>query len=241
MPNNERVTEALDLLTEGLAPYVEQRLKSVYRDDWVRSASGSFRDDRTRSNGNHVDWDAHSLLTVMWDQWNSVFRRELGHYERSMVSELREFRNRWAHQHEFDFNDAYRIHDSVRRLLTAVKAANAEDVARRQRELIESHVAEEVNTQIQRTAFHRNKFWVIGIYVLCIAFLIWNMLANIDEAREGKTVATALASVLVLTLVYLVYRQFKMEAPLLYGPRECPKCHKIIYRTTCPYCGPRGE
>lgn len=240
MANNERVTEALDLLTEGLSPYVEQRLKSVYRDDWVRSASGSFRDDRSRSNGNHVDWDAHSLLTVMWDQWNSVFRSELGHYERSMVSELREFRNRWAHQYEFDFNDAYRIHDSVRRLLAAVKAPNAEAVARRQQELIETHVAEEVNTQIQRTAFNRNKLWVIAIYVLCIAFLIWNMLANIDEALEGRTVATALASVLVLTLVYLVYRQFKMEAPLLYGPRECTKCHKIIYRPTCPYCESRS-
>jgi hypothetical protein len=236
--NNDRVTEALDLLTAGLHPYVEQRLKAVYREGWVRSATGSFRDDRSRTNGDRVDWDAHSLLTVMWDQWNSVFRSELGHYERSMVSELREFRNRWAHQQEFDFNDAYRILDSVRRLLTAVRAPNAADVARRQQEMIESHVAEEVNTQIQRTAFNRNKLWVIGIYVLCIAFLLWNMLANIDEAREGKTVATALASVLVLTLVYLIYRQFKMDAPLLFGPRECPKCHKIVYRKPCPYCEP---
>lgn len=236
--NNDRVTEALDLLTAGLQPYVEQRLRAVYREGWVRSATGSFRDDRSRANGDHVDWDAHSLLTVMWDQWNSAFRSELGHYERSMVSELREFRNRWAHQQEFDFNDAYRILDSVRRLLTAVKAPNAADVARRQQELIESHVAEEVNTQIQRTAFNRNKLWVIGIYVLCIAFLLWNMLANINEEREGKTVATALASVLMLTLVYLIYRQFKMEAPLLFGPRECPKCHKIVYRKTCPYCEP---
>jgi hypothetical protein len=33
----------------------------------------------------------------MWDQWNVVFRKTLGNAERSLVSELRDARNRWAH------------------------------------------------------------------------------------------------------------------------------------------------
>jgi hypothetical protein len=34
----------------------------------------------------------------MWDNWNDVFRNVLGHAERSLVSELRDWRNKWAHQ-----------------------------------------------------------------------------------------------------------------------------------------------
>jgi len=231
--NQVRIAGALDLLTRGVGPYVEKRLKAVYGADWRRNAGGSFRDDRSRGDEQSIDWDAHSVLTVMWDQWNAAFRTELGHAERSLVSELREFRNRWAHQAEFDFDDTYRILDSVRRLLAAIDAAQIEEVERLKRELLEAHVAEEVNTQIQRTAFHRNKIWVILIYVVCVLFLLINMVMS----DGGKPVTIALASVVVLALVYLIYQQFKMEPPLLYGPRECTSCHKIVYRRPCPYCG----
>lgn len=232
---NERVTDALDLLTAGLAPFVEQRLTAVYGKDWVRFARGSFRDDRGRATDDRIDWDAHSLLMVMWDQWNKVFRDTLSHQDRSLVSELREFRNQWAHQQSFDFDDTYRVLDSVCRLLGSAEAKNVEEVKLRKQELLESHVAEEVNSQIQRTAFQRNKWWVIAIYSLCIAFLLWNMWTNRGQIQE-KTGIIALASGLVLTLLYLIYMQFKMEPPLLFGPHECPRCHKIIYRKSCPYC-----
>ena len=230
--NNERISAALDLLTEGLSPYVEDRLKTIYRENWARTAKGSFRDDRNRSNenGDGVAWDAHSLLTVMWDQWNSVFRHQLGHTERSLVSELREFRNRWAHQEEFDFDDTYRVVDSVRRLLQAADSDKVDEVNRIKQDLLESHVAEQVNSQIQRTAFQRNKWWVIGIYTLCCGLIIGHMFFS--EHRG----APAVASFTVLLLVYLIYQQFKMEPPLLYGPRECLRCHKIVYRRNCPYC-----
>lgn len=230
--NQVRIAGALDLLTRGMGPYVEKRLKAVYGDSWRRSAVGSFRDDRSRGDGQNVDWDAHAVLTVMWDQWNAAFRTELGHTERSLVSELREFRNRWAHQAEFDFDDTYRVLDSVRRLLAAAKCPQVAEVNQLKRELLEAHVAEEVNTQIQKATFKRNKWWVIAIYVICVVFLLANMIMS----ERDKTIAIAMASIVVLTLVYLIYQQFKMEAPLLYGPRECPRCHKIVYRKPCPYC-----
>lgn len=230
--NQVRIAGALDLLTRGMGPYVEKRLKAVYGDSWRRSAVGSFRDDRSRGDGQSVDWDAHAVLTVMWDQWNAAFRTELGHTERSLVSELREFRNRWAHQAEFDFDDTYRVLDSVRRLLAAAKCPQVAEVNQLKRELLEAHVAEEVNTQIQKATFKRNKWWVIAIYVICVVFLLANMIMS----ERDKTIAIAMASIVVLTLVYLIYQQFKMEAPLLYGPRECPRCHKIVYRKPCPYC-----
>ena len=65
------------------------------------------------------------LLGVLWDQWNAVFKNTLGHAERSIVSELRDVRNRWAHNEQFSSNDAIRALDSMERLLNAVSAAEA--------------------------------------------------------------------------------------------------------------------
>lgn len=232
--NHQRVTVALDALTQGLIPYVEGKLRAVYRDRWVRTAMGSFRDEHTRTSddGSSIHWDAHALLTVMWDQWNAIFRNDLNHSERSLVSELREYRNKWAHQQQFDFDDTFRILDSTRRLLTAIKSSNVELVEKEKNDLIESYVAEQVNTQLQRAAFKRNRWWVVMVYSFCCMMLITFMLIYTTKAMPMVVAFTA------LMFIYLIYQQFKLEPPLLYGPRECQSCHRIIYRLNCPYCQP---
>ncbi len=231
--HHERITTALTALTEGLTPYVEGKLRQIYREQWVRTAMGSFRDDRTRMNsdGSSIVWDAHALLTVMWDQWNAVFRHDLSHSERSLVSELREYRNRWAHQQSFDFDDTFRVLDSVRRLLDAIKAPNVELIRREKDDLIDSYVAEQVNTQLMRTAFVRNRWWVVIVYALCWMTLLWFVIGYGNSPSLPVPVAS-----ICLLFVYLIYQQFRMEPPLLYGPRECHQCHRIIYRKSCPYC-----
>lgn len=230
--NNERVGIALNALTEGMKDYVEKKIRTIHRERWVSIVSSSFRDDRSRvsEDGKSIDWDAHALLTVMWDQWNSIFRHDMGHTERSLVSELREYRNRWAHQQPFDFDDAYRTLDSVRRLLEAAKAPNVAVVNAEKLDLLESFVAEAVNTQLLNTAFHRNKYWVILIYSLCCVALV-----GFIYVYGHGSIAPAVG-VIALVFVYLIYQQFKLEPPLLYGPRECQRCHRIIYRRDCPYC-----
>ncbi len=220
----------MDLLTQGLAPFVEDRLRTVHQDGWIQIVSQSFRDDRGRIHGDSVDWDAHSLLTVMWDQWNTAFRQKLGHFERSLVSELREIRNRWAHQQSFEFDDAFRVLDSVQRLLTAIDASNVGAVKREKSDLLESHVADVVNNEVQRNAFRRNKWWVIAIYLFCCTLII------VHGINSGQAGNYALISIVCLVFLYLIYKQFKMEPPLLYGPRECRRCHRIVYRKICPYC-----
>jgi hypothetical protein len=214
---------------------VEVKLRAVHQDNWTRMVSSSFRDDRGRGNGQQIDWDAHALLTVMWDQWNVAFRTELGHFERSLVSELREVRNRWAHQQQFEFDDAFRALDSVDRLLTAIHAKNVDVVKHEKSDLLESHVADAVNTQVQRNAFQRNKWWVIAIYTFCCGLI---MVHAVNAGRAGNYV---LISIVFLVFLYLIYQQFKMDPPLLYGPHECRRCHRIVYRKQCPYCDPRAE
>ena len=40
--NSERVGKALELLKDGLRPYVERELKATYKDRWVETAKPSF-------------------------------------------------------------------------------------------------------------------------------------------------------------------------------------------------------
>ena len=59
----------------------------------------------------------------MWDQWNEVFRKTLGFAERSLVSELRDVRNRWAHNEAFTSNEL-----KIVRNLSNMAAADLENV-----------------------------------------------------------------------------------------------------------------
>ena len=77
-------------------------------------------EDRLKPKRQVANWDAAALLKLMWESWNDVFRKTLGPAERSLLSELRDQRNKWAHQQTFSSDDAYRALDSAGRLLTAV-------------------------------------------------------------------------------------------------------------------------
>ena len=88
----------------------------------------------------------------MWETWNDVFRDTLGFTERSLVSELRDWRNKWAHQERFVSDDADRALDSAERLLTAIAAPQADEVARIKRELRRLVFDEQVRGERRRTA-----------------------------------------------------------------------------------------
>jgi Swt1-like HEPN len=111
--NYERVGKALELLKAGLGPYVERELKSAYQDKALAQIGIFIGDDRLLANKAIADWDAAALLKLMWEAWNSVFRKTLGPAERSLLSELRDHRNKWAHQQAFSSDDAYRALDSA--------------------------------------------------------------------------------------------------------------------------------
>ncbi len=116
--NHARVGEGLSLLNNGLCPFIERELLAVYGESWRQQVTEVF----PVSCYDEINWDTAAILKVMWDLWNAVFRNTLGRSERSLVSELRDVRNRWAHQEQFKSDDAYRALDSVDRLLEAVSA-----------------------------------------------------------------------------------------------------------------------
>ena len=135
MTNHERVGKALELLKAGLASFVEREMKTVYQDKATAQAALFMGEDRLLAKKPIAEWDAAGLLKLMWEAWNDVFRNTLGHAERSLVSELRDHRNKWAHQEAFSSDDAYRALDSIARLLTAVSAPEADEIGKMKMEL----------------------------------------------------------------------------------------------------------
>jgi predicted AAA+ superfamily ATPase len=150
--NHERVAKAMELLKEGLAPFVEREFKNVFKDRSSSAATRYVDEDRNLTGRPLSDWDTAALLKLMWEAWNDVFRRILGPAERSLVSELRDLRNKWAHQQSFSGDDAYRALDSAGRLLTAVSAQEAEKIEKMKMELLRLRFDEQVRTEQRKSA-----------------------------------------------------------------------------------------
>src|SRR6516164_8259098 len=149
--NHERVGKAMELLKGGLGPFVDREFKSVYRDRAALEASRFMGEDRINAKRALADWDVAPLLKLMWDSWNDVFRKTLGPAERSLVSELRDHRNKWAHQHTFSSDDAYRALDSVARLLTAVSAPEADEIEKMKMELLRVRFDEQMRGEKRKS------------------------------------------------------------------------------------------
>ena len=109
------VGNALQLLAAGLGPYVTRKLQEA-------AGQGRYVPDDIDAIGD-LEGDVAVILKVMAVGWNDIFRDHLGPFERSLVGEIRETRNRWAHLEPFDEDDLDRALDSVGRLLDAVSAA----------------------------------------------------------------------------------------------------------------------
>ncbi|HOE32918.1 MAG TPA: Swt1 family HEPN domain-containing protein [Smithella sp.] len=152
--NHERVGKAMELLKDGLVPFVERELKAQYAQQWIEEARTSVSDIQAKLfvTKDKPQWDIAAILSVIWSKWDTVFRKTLGRNERSIVSELRDVRNDWAHQKPFSGDDADRALDSAERLLSAVSAPQADEVRKIKMELRRTIYDEQVRTEKRRSA-----------------------------------------------------------------------------------------
>ena len=142
----------MDTLKSGLEPFVSREFINHHKgrsDQVLQQVLGEPVHD---AKGHFSSMDAAALLRLMWESWNEVYRDTLGHAERSLVSELRDIRNRWAHQESFSSDDAYRALDSTHRLLTAVSSPEAGEIENMKMELLRVRFDEQARTQRRRTA-----------------------------------------------------------------------------------------
>ena len=138
LSNHERVGKVLETMKEALRPYIVRELKAAFRDDWTAEARSYY----TRgSDGSEIadepdTWHVSVMLNIMINGWNDVFGKVLGRSERTIVFELRDYRNKWAHQQPFTADDAYRVYDDVERLLEAIASPTASQVKQEKEEML---------------------------------------------------------------------------------------------------------
>jgi len=145
--NREKVGDTIIAFKGGIAPFVERELKAHYGDDWMKQAAETLRFDPG------TDWDTWAYLAVMWEHWNLVFRNTLGPVERSIVQELRDVRNKWAHEKTFSSDDTYRAMDSMERLLEAVSAGDVALAINKQKmEVMRLKLSEQTRHDAKRRA-----------------------------------------------------------------------------------------
>ncbi len=152
--NRDRVGKALENLGAGLAPFVERELKAVLAARWQEALAEAMPRHLA---GKKVQppslSDPQVLLSVMVGQWHNVFGRTLGKAERSLVGELQDIRNRWAHNEAFSGNDAYRALDSVGRLLAAASAPQAAEVEQMRMDLLRVQFEEQRRGEMRKASF----------------------------------------------------------------------------------------
>ncbi len=152
--NHERVGRALHLLSEGLAPFIEREMRNTYRDHWLLRARASLRESYAPNEdiATMMKSDLYAQLSVMVGNWKEVFGKPLGKAERSLVAELQEVRNTWAHSSAtWSTDDTYRALDSVTRLLTEIGATSQADTVEKQRyDLLRVRFEEQARRETRR-------------------------------------------------------------------------------------------
>lgn len=150
--NREKIGSGIQLFKIGIKPFVDRELEAHFGPDWKKLASEPLRFDPGD------EWDTWAYLAAMWEHWNLVFRKTLGHAERSLVSELRDVRNKWAHEKTFSSDDTYRAMDSMERLLEAVSAGEvAIQLNQHKMEIMRLKLAEQTRHDAKRRAAGANE------------------------------------------------------------------------------------
>ena len=108
--NYERVGKALELLRDGLRPFVTRELEAKHGKYWITAVTTGWpRDlDLREGEGRAADGCGGAAAHDVGRVGTRSSADTLGFTERSIVSELREVRNKWAHQEPFSSDDAYR-------------------------------------------------------------------------------------------------------------------------------------
>lgn len=212
------VSIGLKNLATGLRPYVAARVRAVLRDESLAAEIQT--------------WDAQGLMVFMWDRWNDLFRNELSFVERSLISELRDFRNRWAHQNQLSERDVYRVLDDIERLLTAIRSTEVSAVADLRRESLGRLWSAERGTDETQ-----QRVQLIWPYILCGASAFALTVAIVTFGRPPWS--WMLSLLVFLAMMRVAWHQANRERRQGHGPHECSRCGRIVYSVDCPYCQPK--
>lgn len=149
MANTERISKALDLLRDGLRPKCEETWQGFYGDDWLDAVNQQMHHPERDPNTGDVAF----LFKCIKATWREVFGHGFSNSTRSLIFELADVRNTWAHQGSFSTDDTVRALDSMERVLEAF--GNVEERAELKnlrRDLMRQMFDEESRSERRRTA-----------------------------------------------------------------------------------------
>ena len=133
LTNKERVGRALDLVAEGLGPWMVTALHAKYGDNWAsevgRTAGLTGRD----ATPNHSD--PAYLFWVLDKQWHGVFKDQLSFEDKRATSALWDARKEWAHGERISSERTERVlmdAEHILRSIGAVAQADRADEMRRE-------------------------------------------------------------------------------------------------------------
>ena len=160
--NHEIIGRGLEQLREGLLPFIEKELEDFYGPEswWNNGVEAALRGKigpETQARGppeeRYALLDVQSLLIIIWNNWSrEIFQPKLSHIGRSYISELRDVRNKWAHQQSFSDDDAYRALDTMHRLLELISAPEAESLESSAWEMMRQRFGEKEGRELVDTS-----------------------------------------------------------------------------------------
>ncbi len=123
LSNRDRVDRAFLTLRDGLTVFIDGVTGTP---DWDRAFSEFKGKQMSRD-------DVQTHLMFLTEKFTEVFKPHLSYAARTYANELRDFRNKWAHQDAFNADDTHRMLDSAERLLVECGQPEAADVVRKSR------------------------------------------------------------------------------------------------------------
>ena len=133
LTNKERVGRVLNLVAEGLGPWMVTQLHAKYGDDWAtevgRTAGLTGRDASPNQS------DPAYLFWVFDKQWHAVFKDQLSFEDKRATSALWDARKEWAHGERISSERTERVlmdGEHVLRSIGAVQQADKVDEMRRE-------------------------------------------------------------------------------------------------------------
>jgi ribonuclease III len=151
MNNREKVGKALDLLCQGLHPYIQQKMQGGYDAGWQDRAAIHLKEHQKskRQVESILCEDVSALLTIVNREWEKVFKDNLSKADRALTNELIEIRNQWAHGTALTIDDTYRAVDSVSRLLKSISAPQVEEVEKQRQEILRLLSQEQMRQEVR--------------------------------------------------------------------------------------------
>jgi hypothetical protein len=137
LSNRDRIGKALEVLSAALEPFCAQVLTPHLPAGTTWPDVLRVKDELAgNSRGVYEPRDAQVQFRVLTERLSDLgypFAPILSRAQQNLAGELRDVRNKWAHQSPFGHDDTYRALDTAERLLLAIGAGPAAEELRKQR------------------------------------------------------------------------------------------------------------